>query len=107
MVRTRGFSLLLGAALLGGCGLEPALAPAAAVGGASLVLTGRMPVDHAASWWTGQECSVVRLERRESYCAPPPGPPAPQPYCTRSLGAVDCWTAPPPGAGRGVADPPR
>jgi hypothetical protein len=93
--------------LLPACGAEPLLGPAAVVGGASLVLTGRTPVDHLASLATGADCSVVRLERREPYCAPPAGPSARQPYCTRSLGAVDCWTSPPPGAvpGRGVADP--
>ena len=94
---------------LGACALEPALGPAAAVGAASLVLTGRTPVDHVASLVTGQDCSAVRLERRLPYCAPHPGPPAPPPYCTRSLGGVDCWTAPPLDSApqRGLADPPR
>jgi hypothetical protein len=101
--------LLLACLSLAGCGMEPALGPAAAVGGASIVLTGRTPVDHVASWVTGEDCSIIRLERRESWCAPPPGPPAAQPFCTRSLGSVDCWTTPPLASGpqRGVADPPR
>lgn len=101
--------LLLLAMPLAGCWIDPALGPTAVVGGTSVVLTGRTPVDHVASWATGQDCSIVRLERRENWCAPPPGPPQPQPFCTRSLGAVDCWTAPPPSAvtQRGVADPPR
>jgi hypothetical protein len=92
--------------LLAGCVAEQAIGPAAVVGGASVVLTGRTPVDHVASLITGQDCSVVRLERRESWCAPPPGPPPPQAFCTPSLGRVDCWTVPPPGAARQVADPP-
>lgn len=101
--------LLLLIVPLAGCGVEPLLGPAAVVGGASVVLTGRTPVDAVASWATGADCSVVRLERREPWCAPPPAPPAPPPYCTRSLGAVDCWTSPPLGTQpqRGVADPPR
>jgi len=95
--------------LLGACVPEAALGPGAALGGASLVLTGRTPVDHVASWATGRDCSAVRLERREPWCAPPPAPPAPPPFCTRSLGGVDCWTRPPAGSApqRGVADPPR
>ncbi|MGG5808978.1 hypothetical protein [Falsiroseomonas sp. CW058] len=109
MARPRRPALLLPLCALAACGLEPALGPVAAVGGASVVLTGRTPVDHVASWATGGDCSIVRLERRESWCAPPPAPPAAPPFCTRSLGAVDCWVTPPLGSGpqRGVADPPR
>lgn len=37
---------------------------------------------------------MVRLDRGETYCRrPEPEPPA-EPYCTRSLAAVDCWSAP-------------
>ena len=93
---------------LPGCGLEPLLGPAAVVGGAGLVLTGKTPVDHLAGWASGQDCSAVRLEQRGPWCVALAGPPPPEPYCTRSLGTVDCWTAPPPGAPRlGVADPRR
>ncbi|NGM20662.1 hypothetical protein G3576_11610 [Roseomonas stagni] len=92
--------------LLGGCVAEQAIGPGLVVGGASIVLTGRTPVDHVASLISGQDCSIVRLERRESWCAPPPGPPPPQAYCTPSLGRVDCWTTPPFGGNRQVADPP-
>ncbi len=97
--------LCLLAPLLAGC-LEAAAGPAAVIGGTSVVLTGRTPIDHVASLVSGQDCSVVRLERRESWCAPYPGAPAPPVFCTRSLGSVDCWTTPPTGAGRSVADPP-
>ncbi len=103
----RPLLLLLPLALLPGCALEPLAGPALVAGGASLVLTGRTPVDHAASWYTGRDCSAVRLELRQSWCAPPPEPPAPPPFCTRALGGIDCWTEPPPGAGRGVASPAR
>jgi hypothetical protein len=91
---------------LGGCTPETALVPAAAFTGASLVFTGKTPLDHVAGWASGQDCSAVRWERHGPWCVPPPGPPAPQPYCTRSRGSVDCWTAPPLGAPlRGVGDP--
>lgn len=90
---------------LAGC-LEAALGPAAAVGGASLVFTGRTPIDHVASLATGRDCSAVRLERYQPWCAPLPGPPEPQPFCTRTLGAVDCWTRPPDFASGQLANPP-
>ena len=71
---------------------------------------------------TGRDCSVVRLDRGETYCRPAePLPPAP-PYCTGSLGRADCWAvpllagpvppgypplyAPPPGFAPPVADGP-
>jgi hypothetical protein len=94
--------------LLGGCeaALGAASGPSLVLGGASVVLTGRTPVDHVASLATGRDCSAVRLERGQAWCAPPPRPPPASVYCTRSLGAADCWTAPPLGAGRQVADPP-
>ncbi|NKC32204.1 hypothetical protein [Falsiroseomonas selenitidurans] len=94
---------------LAGCQIGPTVSatagPMLVATGASLVLTGRTPVDHVASLATGRDCSAVRLERGESWCAPLPAPPPAQPYCTRSLGAVDCWLRPPVGAGRPVADP--
>lgn len=102
--------LALGGLALGGCQVGPTVAasagPVLVVSGASLVLTGRTPVDHVASLVTGRDCSLVRLERRESWCAPPAEPPAPAAYCTRSLGSTDCWTTRPFNAGRQVADPP-
>ncbi|WP_237217792.1 hypothetical protein [Falsiroseomonas oryziterrae] len=91
--------------LLAGCNVEP-LVTGGIVAGASLVVTGKTPLDHVAGLVTGQDCSAVRYERRGPWCVPHPGPPEPPPFCTRSLGSVDCWTDPPPGApAQGVADP--
>jgi hypothetical protein len=91
---------------LAGCALESALGPAAVLGGASLVFTGKTPLDYFAGAATGRDCSAVRWERHGPWCVEPAPPPGPTPYCTRSLGSVDCWTARPPGAAlRGVADP--
>ncbi|HEY4249955.1 MAG TPA: hypothetical protein VGM87_02075 [Roseomonas sp.] len=86
-----------------------AAAPLAVVAGGSVAVMGRTPVDVVASLVTGRDCSVVRLDRRQSYCAPTEQPPAAQPYCTRSLGSVDCWTVPPHAIPpyRGVADGPN
>lgn len=88
---------------------DPAsLGATAAVGAGSVVLIGRTPVDAAVSLARGQDCSIVRLDRGQGYCKPPEAPPAPQPYCTRSLGRVDCWREPPLAlpTQRGVADGP-
>jgi len=43
---------------------------------------------------TGRDCSIVRLDRGDSYCKPVAPPVPPQPYCTRALGGIDCWTQP-------------
>lgn len=91
---------------LGGCWADPLVGPGLVATGASLVITGRTPVDHVASAWTGRECSAVRLEQGLPWCAPDPPAPQETAYCTRSLGAVDCWTAPPAGSRRQAADPP-
>jgi hypothetical protein len=78
--------------LLGGC---QALAPFAVAGGATVAAIGRSPVDVVVSYATGRDCSVVRLDRRESYCAQAEQPPAAEPFCTMSLGRADCWIVPP------------
>ena len=50
--------------------------------------------DMLVSGLSGRDCSVVRLDRGESYCRPIEPPLPPIPYCTRSLGVVDCWADP-------------
>ncbi len=90
----RGLAPLLLLPLLAAC--DPAsLGAAAAVGAGSVVVIGRTPVDAAVSLASGRDCSAVRLDRGQSYCRPVELPPAPPPYCTRSLGGVDCWREPP------------
>lgn len=75
---------------------------------ASVAVFGRGIGDIGVSALTGRDCSVVRLERGQTYCAPREGPPAPRPFCTRSLGAVDCWEDPAnlPGRYRTIGDTP-
>src|SRR5918997_6638025 len=88
---------------------DPAsLGVTAAVGVGSVAVIGRTPVDAAVSLATGRDCSIVRLDRGQSYCRPVEPPPAPPPYCTRGLGRVDCWREPPLAIPlqRGVADGP-
>jgi len=87
---------LPGAVMLTGCG--PA-APLAAQAGAALTVGSvaaihRTPIDAVYSAITGRDCSIVWLDKGESYCkSVEPPPPAPQ-YCTRSIGTVDCWSNP-------------
>jgi hypothetical protein len=71
---------------------------------ASFVVLQRGLFDVAYSVVTGQDCSVIHLERRGEYCRSDPVA-SPAPYCTRSLGDVDCWTvAEPFGPQRSVSD---
>ena len=101
---------LLPLLFLPGCAypLEPTGAFAAATA-ASVVVFGRGVVDIGVSAISGRDCSIVRLDRGQSYCAPRDQPPPRSAFCTRSLGVVDCWSNPealPPGT-RNVADAKR
>ena len=85
--------------------------PWAALGAAdvvSVVVLGRSLGDVGVSALTGRDCSVVRLDQGRTYCTPRNQPPPPEPFCTRSLGVVDCWTNPEllPGPQRPVGDAP-
>lgn len=55
------------------------------------------------------DCRALGLDTGWRTCLPPDTPPPPAPYCTRSLGRVDCWANPEalPGPPREVADTPR
>jgi hypothetical protein len=101
---------LLLAALLPGCGTR-GIEPVGALAGmemASVVVFGRGMLDLGVSAVSGKDCSIVRLDRGQTYCAPPERADAPGPYCTRSLGTVDCWADPAllPGPQREVEDRP-
>ncbi|MBC7634521.1 MAG: hypothetical protein H7251_02855 [Acetobacteraceae bacterium] len=94
--------------LLSGCMAEPT---GALVGAnvASVIVFGRGIGDILISAGSGQDCSIVRLDQGKSYCRPVEPAPEPPPYCTKSLGGIDCWLNPeallnPP---RQVADGPR
>ncbi len=95
--------------LLANCG-DPTQATGvgALVGIGSIAAIGRTPVDAIWSIASGKDCSVVRLEKGLHYCREPDPPPESQPFCTRSLGRVDCWKDPAslPGTPVGVADGP-
>src|ERR1700748_621574 len=95
---------------LAGCGASGGLGAGIGVGPpiASRATIHRSPVDAVYSWFTGRDCSVVRLDQGKTYCRSVEPEPEPQPYCTRSLGSVNCWKDPDtvPGHPRGVADGP-
>ena len=61
---------------------------------ASVTVFGRGVVDAGVSAVTGKDCSVVRLDRQQTYCAPRERLPGPPPYCTRTLADVECWADP-------------
>jgi len=89
-----------------GCASGVEIAAGVTVG--SIATIQRTPLDAVVSVVRGKDCSVVRLDRGETYCREQEPPPAPVPYCTRSRGSVDCWLAPPLAMPlpRGVADQP-
>ena len=70
---------------------------------ASVTVLGRGVGDIAVSAITGRDCSIVRLDKGQTYCAREPS--FREAYCTRTLARVDCWAAPPP-FGTLVADTP-
>ena len=95
---------------LTGCGATDNLAMTvgAAVTVGSVAAIQRTPLDALYSLVTGRDCSVVRLDRGESYCRPVEPKLEPPPFCTRSLGTVTCWADPAAMKGQmtGVADGP-
>ena len=77
---------------LAACGWEPPGALLAA-DAASVVVFGRGISDLGYSAISGRDCSVVRLDRGQTYCAPTVEP-VRDAYCTRTLANVDCWSGP-------------
>ena len=67
---------------------------AAGVNVASVIVLHRSVFDVIWSLASGQDGSIVRLDEGLSYCKPPEPEPPPLPYCTRTLGWVDCWSDP-------------
>ena len=82
--------------LLAGCGATPEqiVTGVAGLGIGSIAVIQRSPFDALYSVVSGRDCSIVRWDAGKSYCRPIEPPPEPQPYCTRSLGVVDCWLDP-------------
>lgn len=81
------------------------LLPLGCLAGCAVPVIHRDLFDAAYSLSAGQDCSIVRLDKGETYCRPVEPPPEPPTTCTRSLGTVDCWRAAP-ASQLGVADGP-
>ena len=75
-------------------GCEPALIAVGAAEAASVTVLGRGVVDLGVSAITGRDCSIVRLDRGATYCAPRERLPGAPPFCTATLGTVQCWANP-------------
>ncbi len=97
--------------LLAGCGAAtaPGVNFAAAASLATVPALGRTAPDALISLVSGRDCSLVRMEKGQSYCRPEPPPWEEPPFCTRSLGVVECWRNPEAFGTKltGVADGPR
>ena len=65
-----------------------------AANAASVVVFGRAVPDLFVSAVTGRDCSVVRLEQGDTYCRGKDATSIAVPFCSRSLGTVDCWSDP-------------
>jgi hypothetical protein len=94
--------LVICASLLGltACGGEVGLAMLAA-STASFIHTDKTVFDHAISYSTDRDCSILYAANDQSYCKPPvpiePGQVAYMSqalYCYRTLGGVTCYDRP-------------
>jgi len=97
--------------LLAACGATPEQAATigVGVGVGSIAIIQRTPLDAVVSLASGRDCSIVHWDQGKSYCRPIEAPPEAPPYCTHSLGVVDCWRDPKtlPDQPPEVADGPR
>lgn len=80
--------------LAGLCGCEAATGALAGAELASVTVLGRGVVDIGVSAVSGRDCSIVRLDRGDTYCAARFPSEQPQPFCTRTLGTATCWENP-------------
>jgi hypothetical protein len=96
----RAAAMLAAVIALGAC--EPTTT--AVVTGASLatlIHTDKTVLDHAASYATDEDCSILHSAHNEAYCQPVAGAPT-DPllamtathYCYRNLGGVSCYDRP-------------
>ena len=60
----------------------------------SVAVFGRGVADLGVSAITGKDCSIVRLDKGQNYCAPKEHLPEAPPFCSATLGTVQCWANP-------------
>lgn len=82
--------MLLATSLLANCADPTPIAAIGLADGASVAVFGRGMLDIGVSAITGRDCSVVRLDKGQTYCVPT-APPPPERFCTRTLAVADCW----------------
>jgi hypothetical protein len=90
---------------------HPAATPVVAVAAAeaaSVAVFGRGGFDMAYSLVSGRDCSIVRLDKGQSYCRHKEAPPPPPEFCTHTLGVPQCFSDPAflPDHPAGIADGP-
>ncbi len=83
---------LAGALLVAACAPGPFLAAS----GASLMGSDKTIVDHAVSYGSGKDCSILRTERGLTYCVEDMPVVRQNIYCYRDLGGVTCYEKPSP-----------
>lgn len=87
-------ALLLPLTACGGVAWTTPVGAAAGVNLVSVIVLHRSVFDILWSLASGEDCSIVRLDQGKSYCKPREPEPPPLPYCTQTLGWVDCWSDP-------------
>lgn len=93
-----GFIILMVGIFLSGC--ESVATPLLALGGATAttINTNKLPTDHIADYFTGQDCNSVRQSKDGGpLCRPYELGVIEEPrYCYKSLGTITCYTEPDP-----------
>lgn len=87
-------ALLVPLVACGGVAWTTPVGAAAGVNLVSVIVLHRSVLDVLWSLASGRDCSIVRLDQGLSYCKPLEPEPPPLPYCTHTLGWVDCWSDP-------------
>lgn len=67
---------------------------------ATTAATGKPLSDHVFSAVSGKNCSTIRKNTGQNYCAEDDIPPPPNLYCYRTIGNVTCYEKPDPHKGR-------
>ncbi len=97
--------MLLVTGLVAGCADPTPIAAIGLADGASVAVFGRGMLDIGVSAITGRDCSIVRLDKGQTYCVPT-GPPPTERFCTRTLAAADCWADAAQAGRSGIGDTP-
>ncbi len=85
---------------LGGCAAvtsAPSMAPTMlGIDGVTIATTGKTISDHIVSYTSGKNCSTVRRQTGQNFCAEDDLSTPEEIYCYNSLGNVNCFASPQP-----------